>query len=171
MKDLDVLTCFDNNVVSFNDNKLDLRFKDDMDAAPLIARRLEAMRACKDAGLLTACFIAPMFPLITDCFEIIEAVRDNCDSIWIDGLNLQSGNLGKVTGYISAEYSWAFPLYRKIFKERDGSWWLEESSRLKEYARKQGLPYTNGQVKMARAPLGHPVLIDYLPRCAARLKR
>lgn len=170
LRDIELLCAFDEIMIAFSINTLDERFKDDMDAAPAIARRLEAMRACKDAGLMTSCFISPVFPMVTDWVEIIEAVRNNCDCIWLDGLNLQQGNLGKVTGYISAEYSWAFPLYRRMFRDGDTSWWLKESGKLQEYCRKQGLPYTRNGTTMHHSPLGKPIVVDFLYRCGVRRK-
>lgn len=168
LRDLDILTEFPNLVVAFSINTLDEKFKDDMDAACSVGRRLEALRACKDAGLITSCFIAPMFPLITDPFEIIEEVRNHCDSIWVDALNLQEGNIGKVTGYISAEYSWAFPLYKRIFKNGDKTYWLEVSNQLRNYANKNRLEYSTGKISIERRPLGQPAIIDFLPRAAKR---
>lgn len=169
LNDLDILSDFGENVmVAFSINTLDEGFKEDMDAAPSIERRIRAMSICKDAGLLTSCFIAPVFPGITDIPEIIEAVRVHCDAIWVDALNLSSANIGKVTGYISCEYSHLFNLYRRMYKDGDLHFWLEESSRLQEYARKQGLPYTTGKLSMQRAPIGAPAIIDYMSRRARR---
>ena len=164
LRDLDILPEFDNLVVAFSINTLDEKFKDDMDAAPSISRRLHALRACKDMGLITSCFISPLFPEITDPFEIIEEVRNHCDSIWIDGLNLQEKNIGKVTGYISSEYSWAFPIYKKIYKDGDKTYWLTLSDKIKDYANKNGMEYTTSKIVADRSPFGCPVIIDFLHR-------
>ncbi len=167
-RDIDLLSDYNNCIVAFSINTLDERFKDEMDAAPSIAKRIEAMKACKDMGLITSCFISPVFPLLTEPLEIIEKVRDHCDSIWIDGLNLQEGNLGRVTGFISMEYSWAFRTYHKIYKEKDTSYWREESERIKEYARKNGMEYSTSKISAEHCPLGKPAIIDFLPRCYSR---
>lgn len=163
--DLGMLSYFGDNVmIAFSINTLDEKFKDDMDAAPPIKKRIDAMCACKDMGVLTACFISPVFPGITDVIEIIEAVRNNCDAIWVDKLNLSSAQVGKITGYISMEYSSWFSLYRKIYKEGDQSYWLHESEKLQEYARRTALPYTTGKMELQRAPIGKPVIVDYMSR-------
>lgn len=167
-QDLDVLSYYNNPVIAFSINTLDESFKNQMDAAPSIAQRIEAMKVCKDMGLITSCFISPLFPLVTDPIEIIEKVRDHCDSVWIDGLNLQEGNLGRVTGFISMEYSWAFPLYRKIFKEKDTSFWRQESLRIREYAQKNGMEYSTSKISIEQRPLGKPAIVDFLPRCCSR---
>lgn len=164
LRDIDVLSSYDRLMVAISINTLDEKFKDDMDAAPSISHRLEALRCLRDAGIITSCFISPVFPGITDVIGIIEEVRNHCDSVWVDGLNLQAGNLGKVTGYISAEYSSLFPLYRRMFKDGDTRFWLEESARIKEYAEKQGMLYSKGLIEVERGPFGKPTIIDYLPR-------
>lgn len=170
LNDIDLLTQYSAANVCVSINTLDERFKDDMDAAPSIAKRLETLQCCKDAGLITSCFISPVFPGVTDVFEIIEMVRNHCDSIWLDGLNLQQGNFGRITGYISSEYSSAFPLYRRIYQQGDKSYWYDLSQRVREYARRQGMEYTTGKLDLKQAPLGRPVIIDYLARERAKVK-
>ena len=62
-----------------------------MDDAVSIKRRLEAMKQVYDAGIRTVCFIAPVFPGITDFEAIFHLVRNQCDLIWLENLNLLHG--------------------------------------------------------------------------------
>ena len=62
-----------------------------MDHAASISRRLEAMKQVYEAGIRTVCFIAPVFPGITDFEKIFERVKDQCDLVWLENLNLRGG--------------------------------------------------------------------------------
>ena len=62
-------------MVAWSINTLDEGFKNDMDDAVSIKRRLEAMKQIYDAGIRTVCFIAPCLPGITDFEAIFHQVR------------------------------------------------------------------------------------------------
>ena len=66
LRDLDLLKSFPKVTVSWSVNTLDEHFKDDMDDAPSIERRLAAMKRFHDEGIRTVCFVSPIFPGITD---------------------------------------------------------------------------------------------------------
>ena len=69
LRDLDLLKEMNRNnrlTVSWSVNTLDESFKNDMDAAVSIGRRLAAMKQVYDAGIRTVCFISPVFPGITE---------------------------------------------------------------------------------------------------------
>ena len=70
VRDIDLLKEMGKVTVSWSINTLDEDFKNDMDNAVSIKRRLDAMEQVYDAGIRTVCFIAPVFPGITD-FEAI----------------------------------------------------------------------------------------------------
>ena len=81
VRDIDLLKELGQVTVSWSINTLDEDFKDDMDNAVSIKRRLEAMKQVYDAGIRTVCFVAPVFPGITD-FEAIfdEAMKQVYDA-------------------------------------------------------------------------------------------
>lgn len=69
LQDIDLLKEINKNnrlTVSWSVNTLDEDFKNDMDSAVSIERRLAAMKQVYDAGIRTICFISPVFPGITD---------------------------------------------------------------------------------------------------------
>ena len=81
LRDLDLLKEINENsrlTVSWSINTLDEEFKDDMDAAVSIERRLVAMKEVYAAGIRTICFISPVFPGITDIEAIIDRTKDQC---------------------------------------------------------------------------------------------
>ena len=62
LRDLELIRTFPEARVGFSVNTLDETFKDDMDKAVSIGRRLTAMKQLYDAGIRTTCFISPIFP-------------------------------------------------------------------------------------------------------------
>ena len=88
-RDIDLIKTYPNPLVAWSINTLDEEFKKDMDSAPTIKSRIEAMKQVHDAGIRTTCFISPIFPGITDVFTIIEEIKDFCDYIWLENLNLR----------------------------------------------------------------------------------
>ncbi len=76
LRDIDIIKTFPDARVSWSVNTLDETFKDDMDKAVSIKRRLAAMKAFYKAGVRTTCFIFPIFPGITDAKAIIEQVKN-----------------------------------------------------------------------------------------------
>ena len=91
IRDIDLLKELGKVTVSWSINTLDEGFKNDMDDAVSIKRRLDAMKQIYDAGIRTVCFIAPVFPGITDFEAIFHQVRNQCDLIWLENLNLRGG--------------------------------------------------------------------------------
>gem|GEM_PF-1777110 len=71
-----MIKTYPNPLVAWSINTLDEEFKKDMDSAPTIKSRIEAMKQVHDAGIRTTCFISPIFPGITDVFTIIEEIKE-----------------------------------------------------------------------------------------------
>lgn len=87
-------------VITKSNLPLDENFKNDMDEAVSIERRLAAMKAFHDAGVRTTCFISPIFPNITDVEAIIDQVKEQCNLIWLENLNLRGDYKKVILDYI-----------------------------------------------------------------------
>lgn len=72
VRDIDLLKKLGRVTVSWSINTLDENFKNDMDSASSIERRIAAMKQVYDAGIRTVCFVSPVFPGITDFEAIFE---------------------------------------------------------------------------------------------------
>ena len=105
MRDLDLIKTFPDARVSWSINTLDEAFKDDMDKAVSIKRRLAAMKAFHQAGVRTTCFISPIFPGITDVKAIMERAKEQCSLIWLENLNLRGSYKAVIMEYIQRELS------------------------------------------------------------------
>ena len=104
VRDIDLLKEMGKVTVSWSINTLDEDFKNDMDNAVSIERRLDAMKRVYDAGIRTVCFVAPVFPGITDFEAIFHRVKDQCDLVWLENLNLRGGFKKDILDYIQEKY-------------------------------------------------------------------
>ena len=164
LRDLDLLREINRNgrlTVSWSVNTLDEDFKNDMDAAVSIRRRLAAMKQVYDAGIRTVCFISPVFPGITDIRAIFERVKDQCDLVWLENLNLRGGFRKTIMDYIAAKYPRLVPLYEEIYTRRNRSWFEALERQAEEMARQYGCRFVDNETPYERVPQGHPTIVDY----------
>ncbi len=101
--------------MGFSINTLDEQFRSDMDRAVSIERRLDAMKTLHDSGIRTTCFISPTFSEITDVKAIIERVKNQCNLIWLENLNLRGDYRTVILSYIREKYPNLVPLYHEIY--------------------------------------------------------
>lgn len=161
LRDLDLIKTFPDARVSWSVNTLDEVFKDDMDQAVSIERRLAAMKAFHKAGVRTTCFISPIFPGITDVKAIIERAREHCNLIWLENLNLRGSYKAVIMEYIKGKYPALLPLYQDIYSRNDRSYWESLDTELKEYADQTGLDYVTNDDSMSRPFDEPPVIVNY----------
>lgn len=161
VRDLDLIKTFPSPLVSWSVNTLDEKFKDDMDKAVSIERRIAAMRRCHEEGIRTTCFISPIFPEITKVFDIIERIKDFCDYIWLENLNLRGNFKANIMDYIAGKYSDLLPLYQQIYNKNDMTYWKILGQKVEEYAQKNGFMYVIDKEPFLRNPTGKPIIINY----------
>ena len=161
VRDLDLIKTFPSPLVSWSINTLDEKFKDDMDKAVSVQRRIAAMKKCHDEGIRTTCFISPIFPEITDVFAIIDKIKDFCDYIWLENLNLRGNFKADIMNYIAEKYPDLKSLYQQIYTKNDVTYWEILNRQVEEYATKNGLMYITDKEPFLRDPNGKPVIINY----------
>lgn len=164
LRDMDLLKEINKNgklTVSWSVNTLDESFKDDMDAAVSIERRLAAMKQVYDEGIRTVCFISPVFPGLTDIEAIIDRVKDQCDLIWLENLNLRGGFKKTIMDYIAEKHPDLLPLYEHIYNKKDRSYFKDLEKKAEDIARKYGCRFVDNETPYERVPQGHPTIVDY----------
>lgn len=158
LRDLDLIQSFPEARVSWSINTLDERFKDDMDKAVSIRRRLAAMKAFHDAGVRATCFISPIFPGITDVPAIIQRAKDDCNLIWLENLNLRGPFKPVILQYIREKRPELEPLYRDIYQRGSRGYWQALDEALRAYCEGLGLPYVTNDDSMS-CPFGAPPVV------------
>ncbi len=161
LRDLDIIKTFPDARVSWSINTLDEAFKDDMDKAVPIKRRLAAMKAFHDAGVRTTCFVSPIFPAITDVQAIIAQVKAHCNLIWLENLNLRGSYKAVIMEYIGEKYPALLPLYQDIYTRGSRSYWEALDAELQEYAAQIGLEYVTNDDSISRPFNAPPVVVNY----------
>lgn len=161
VRDLDLIRTFPSPLISWSINTLNEAFKDDMDKAVSIERRIAAMKRCHEEGIRTTCFISPIFPEITEVFGIIEKIKDFCDYIWLENLNLRGNFKADIMNYIAENYPDLLPLYRQIYNKNDRTYWEILDRKVSEYAREKGFLYVVDKEPFLRDPTGKPIIINY----------
>lgn len=161
LRDLDLIKTFPNARVSWSVNTLDERFREYMDEAVSIERRLAAMRAFHGAGVRTTCFISPIFPGITDIPAIVDEVQDICNLIWLENLNLRGGYKADILDDIATHYPALVSLYDDIYRNGNRDYWETLDAEMRQLACERGLPYVRNDDSMQRTFDAPPVLVNY----------
>lgn len=161
LRDLDLIKSFPDARISWSVNTLDEAFKDDMDKAVSIERRIAVMKAFYEADVRTTCFISPIFPEITDVKAIIKCVKEHCNLIWLENLNLRGSYKSVILDYIKEKYPHLVPLYHEIYNYNDHSYWKNLDVQLQVFAKEIGLDYVTNDDSMARPFNAPPVIVNY----------
>lgn len=161
LRDIDLIKTFPDARVGFSINTLDEAFKNDMDKAVSIERRLSAMEQLHDAGIRTTCFISPIFPGITDVPAIIERVKNQCNLIWLENLNLRGGYKADIMNYIKEKQPELFPLYQEIYVHGSRLYWENLDRAIRSYAKKSKLEYMRDDDSMKNPFHAPPVIVNF----------
>ena len=161
VRDIDLLKKLGRVTVSWSINTLDENFKNDMDSASSIERRIAAMKQVYEAGIRTVCFVSPVFPGITDFEAIFERVKDQCDLFWLENLNLRGGFKKTIMDYIAGKYPDLVPLYDEIYNKHNRSYFEALEVKAEEMAKKYDCPFVDNEMPYDRVVQGHPVIVDY----------
>ena len=160
-RDIDLIKTFPDPLISWSINTLDESFKSDMERTPSIEKRIEAMRKCHEAGIRTTCFISPIFPGITDVLSIINRIKDCCDYIWLENLNLRGGFKKTIIDYIHSHRPELDELYSRIYSKGDLTYWKELDKAVDGYAKENGFEYVIDEEPFLRNATGKPIIINY----------
>ena len=161
LRDMELIRTFPDARGGFSFITMEERFKDDMDNAVSIERRLEAMRQFHEAGIRTTCFISPIFPGITDVMAIIERVKDRCNLVWLENLNLRGNYKSVIMDYIRDKHSELLSLYEEIYLKNKRAYWEQLDAEVRAYAGENGLEYLRSDDTMKRPFAAPPVIVNF----------
>ncbi len=161
LRDTDLIKEFPVARVGFSINTLDEGFRADMDNAVSIERRLAAMKKLHDEGVRTTCFISPIFPGITDVPAIIGRVKEQCNLIWLENLNLRGSYKPAIMSYINEKYLSLSPLYEEIYTYGNRENWIALNDELAAYCAENGFLYIRDDDSTKRPFGAPPVVVNY----------
>lgn len=128
--------------VALSINTLDESFRSDMDCGSTIEMRLAALESLHESGVMTVCFVSPVFPGITDAPTIIERVTGICDEVYLEHLVLQNPYKGSVLYYIRTRYPDLYPYYDRLFNKGELDEWWEWDDYMEEWCKENGYEYS-----------------------------
>jgi DNA repair photolyase len=142
-RDIDILTRMPQPSVgisiAFNDEQTRLKFE--TEAQPT-AKRIEALRQAKQAGIETYVLVCPVFPLLTDAEALIDEVASCADRIWVYSLDVGSHtdpNWKRIERIVKRHYAGLLEDFASITFSRDHPYWLSLRDRLQDLARARDL--------------------------------
>ena len=142
LRDIDLLKRIPNVRVGISLNTLDDTFrKEEEPFASSVEKRIEALKKLHDEKIYTYLFMSPIFPGITDFKGIIDKVAPYVDLLCFENLNLRAAYLPRVMSFIADYYPEHLPLFNKIYKDKDLSYWETLSQEISSYCDSLGLNY------------------------------
>lgn len=161
LRDIDLIRTFPDSRVGFSINTLDEAFREDMDNAVSIKRRLAAMKKLHDEGIRTTCFISPIFPGITNVEAVIDRVKEQCNLVWLENLNLRGSYKAVILDYIRERHPVLKPLYDEIYNRGSRLYWETLDAKLREYTNENGFEYLRDDDSMKHPFDAPPVIVNY----------
>lgn len=161
LRDVDLIRQFPDARVGFSINTLDEQFREDMDNAVSIERRLKAMKTLHDEGIRTTCFISPIFPGITDIPAIIDRVKEQCNLVWLENLNLRGSYKSVIMDYIREKYPSLVPVYEEIYLHGKRDYWTKLNEEITAYCRSNDLEYVRDNDHITLPFDASPVVVNY----------
>lgn len=160
LRDIDLIKSFPRATICWSINTLDENFRKNMDSAVSIECRLHAMKVFHEKGIATACFIAPIFPKITDCKLIILSIKNICNFIWLDKLNLRGDNKLKILKWININYHELYQLYYDIYEKNNLLYWNQLDIELAQFCCKYKLSYVYDNWLSEVSSKNSPVVVN-----------
>ena len=161
VRDIDLLKKLGRVTVSWSINTLDENFKNDMDSASSIERRISAMKQVYEAGIRTVCFVSPVFPGITDFEAIFERVKDQCDLFWLENLNLRGGFKRQLWIISPENILILYHFTTRSITSITAATLKHLKQKLRKMAKKYDCAFVDNEMPYGRVPQGHPVIVDY----------
>ena len=82
---------------------------------------------------------APLFPAITDCAAIIDAVKPLTSHITFDALKLRRGNAEKILSFVHSLHPELKELYEEIYLRRQKDFWEGLRLEIKRKCAQEGI--------------------------------
>jgi DNA repair photolyase len=141
LRDIELLKQIKNLTVIISLNTTDENFKNDMDKAPSIKKRISTLKSLKQHQIKTVLFMSPIFPYISDFKALIEQTRPYVDEYWFENLNLRGSYKKDVLEYIKDKHPQLYVDYVNIFVYKDKTYWENLSKEINDYCLANNINY------------------------------
>lgn len=135
LRDLDILKKIPKISVASSINTLDEQFKNDMDKASSIKKRINMLKTMNENEIHTVLFMSPIFPYITDFKAIMQETETFIDEFWFENLKLRTPYKNIILAYIMKNYPQYYKEYIDIYVRHNNIYWKDLSKQIKDYCK------------------------------------
>ena len=148
LRDIDVFRSFKGKVaIGVSINTIDESIRSEQDRACCISDRIDVLKVFHREGFYTYCFIAPLFPILTDLKKVMNAVKKYVNEIWIDSLNLTDSNVkNNVYKYIEKKHPELKELYVDIYTNKNRRYYDEMKKNVRDWCKKNDARYVQDEM-------------------------
>ena len=134
IRDIDIFKKFKNLYIGISLNTTDDSFRKQIEPyASSVEKRLDTLKTLSKEGIHTYLFVSPIFPELSDCFDVVEKAAPYTDYVCFENLNLRGAYLPRVMDFIEANYPNEYVLYKSIYWNKDMSYWEKLKEDLNTY--------------------------------------
>jgi DNA repair photolyase len=130
VRDLDLLTAMPEASVGFSLGFTDEELRQSLEeTTPPNARRIDALKQAKAAGLKTSVLICPVLPFLTDLEALINSLEEAADRVWIYPLSMNNDidpNWQNVWRVVSDRHPDLAAEFKEAVFDRDHEFWRSQ---------------------------------------------
>lgn len=142
LRDLDIISEMKNSEVGFTITCLEDKDRKNFEpSASPVEKRFEALRILKENKVRTYAFVGPFLPFVTEknLDKMFEKLRESCDYIMVDRLNIRYVNWQRFINVIKNKYPEHLENYNDIFIKKKDSYYDNIKTRIDNLAKRNGL--------------------------------
>lgn len=134
VRDMDLFKQFQDLCIGISLNTLDDQFRKETEPrAASVERRIGALKELHENGVKTYLFISPIFPELSDCIKVVDAVSPYVDYVCFENLNLRGAYLPRVMEFITSRYPELTDLYKQIYWNKNMLYWEKLKQEISAY--------------------------------------
>ncbi|MFA5061267.1 MAG: radical SAM protein [Candidatus Pacearchaeota archaeon] len=140
LRDLDLLKKFKRLRVGVSIGVLDRGYSKELEPfAPSPQERLDTLKTLYEAGIRTYLFISPIFPEISEVYELIDQSMPFVEEVLFENLNIRANNKVRVLSFIRQRRPSLEDFYRSL--PRNKTYWDSLERDISDYCRGKGIKY------------------------------
>ncbi len=141
VRDIDLLKQFKKCIVGVSLSSFDDKIRKEVEPfASSVARRINAVKELKRAGIKTYIFLSPIFPYLTDWKEIIERTKKFTDEYWLENLNLYPSLQNNIFRWLRNYHPELVKKYQEIFFTKN-NYWNKIEKEIEDYRKENNLNF------------------------------
>jgi len=127
VRDIDLIKQFKEHIISISISTLDNRLGKELEPGALpVERKISALEKLHQEGIITALFISPILPGITDWRKIVNKTKPFVKEYWFENLNLYPTIRANIYRFLKKVNPELIEKYKEIYSGKSDYWRKEE---------------------------------------------